>query len=270
MKKELLISEAQPIYQASALLPLLEQEAIALFSRTLCLPVLHFWRHRHSLLLGSRDAALPFMEEAAQAFSENGIAVAVRPFGGLAVLLDPGVLNVSLILPQPPSLDDTFLLFAHWLQQSLRDFGEVVIGQVEGAYCNGRFDLAIEGLKFAGIAQRRIQDVAIVSAFVNVVDTDAFEKREPLVHAFYRQAGRMDPAFAHLIPPLRKGTVGNLYKEASLPVEQAVASVTEKLKQHAALLSNRAMPCPTLSSDYYRQALQRFMQRQQLKEWIAR
>lgn len=261
------MSQARTLYQTSVLLPLLEQEAIALYSRTLHLPVLHFWRHDRALLLGSRDVTLPQVEQAIMGLAHQKVRVAVRPFGGLAVALDSGVVNISLVLPDPPSLDHTFLLFSEWLREVCSDYGNVTIGEVEGAYCPGRFDLAIDDVKFAGIAQRRIQDVAIVSAFVNVVD--AGMRREELVSMFYRTAvahNQLSPAF---IPVLERGKVGNLHKEVQSSVEASVHHWVTHIINHMGSQGLRVFPCPETPLEYYRQAYQRLIGRLHLEEWTT-
>lgn len=174
-------------YLGDALLPLIHQEALMLQSRESLAPGLHFWRHRKALLLGSRDLVLPGQNEALQWVRAQGIASAVRPFGGQAVLLDCGVQNVTLITPdEGRSLDATFTSLATLLAAACAPVANVEVGEVSGSYCPGRFDLSIDGRKVAGIAQRRLSGVVAVSAFVNV---RASVSREDIVARYYGLAG---------------------------------------------------------------------------------
>jgi lipoate-protein ligase A len=47
-----------------------------------------------------RDAKLPYAREAKKWLENHGYTVIVRNSGGTAVLLDEGILNVSLIFPE--------------------------------------------------------------------------------------------------------------------------------------------------------------------------
>lgn len=266
-KNGIFLSQARPVYQASALLPFIEQEAMSLYSRAVGIPILHFWRHEHALLLGSRDATLPGVKEVALDLTKQGIAVAVRPFGGLAVALDLGVVNVSMIIPYPLNLDETFWMFAKWLQESCMQEGNVTIGEVDGAYCPGRFDLAIHGVKFAGIAQRRIQDVAIVSAFVNVVHTG--NDREGLVETFYRKAIYTQKEWPQFVPTIVRGKVGDLFIERSLDQQYLVNQWMDVVVEHIENEAMRSIILPPIDECYYQEAYKRLIKRLRLQEWIV-
>lgn len=173
-------------YLGDALLPLIHQEALMLQSRESLTPGLHFWRHRKALLLGSRDLVLPGQQKALEWALAQGFAVAVRPFGGQAVLLDGGVQNVTLITTdEGHSLDATFSSLAALLVEACTPLATLDVGEVSGSYCPGRFDLSIGGRKIAGLAQRRLSGVVAVSAFVNV---RASVSREETVACYYAVA----------------------------------------------------------------------------------
>lgn len=48
-------------------------------------------------MLGIQDTRLPFLEDGVKLLEDEGYRVIVRNSGGLAVVLDEGVLNISLI-----------------------------------------------------------------------------------------------------------------------------------------------------------------------------
>lgn len=199
------IAPLRPVFSGSLLDPFVEQEALALACRRTRIPGALAWRHARALLLGSRDAALPNAERAAVLVCGEGYTVSVRPFGGLAVPADGGVAHLSLILPGERTLDQAFSIFSDLLAESLSAFADIKAGEVEGGYCPGRFDLAAGGKKIAGVAQRRIAGVSVVSAFVNVLpDPD----RELVVERWYRLARGPGPGIG--VPRLRRGAVGDL------------------------------------------------------------
>ena len=84
----------------------------------------------------------------------------MRNSGGLAVVLDEGVLNVSIILPEAKYLIDiptgyeVMLAFVELLFPEAD--GKIEAYEIIGSYCPGSYDLSIDGKKFAGISQRKI------------------------------------------------------------------------------------------------------------------
>ncbi len=63
-------------------------------------PTLRAWVHPPTLVLGIQDTKLPNLEAGLQYLQENDYNRIVRNSGGLAVALDEGVLNISIIFPQ--------------------------------------------------------------------------------------------------------------------------------------------------------------------------
>ncbi|MEK0313448.1 lipoate--protein ligase family protein [Cohnella sp. 56] len=153
--------------------------------------ICHLWRHPRAFVMGLRDSRLPHAREAAGWLAGQGIGVAVRNSGGAAVPLDPGVVNLSLILPKGQAEDmayrDDFERMYDLIRQAVRRIGgEAAKGEIVGSYCPGDFDLSIAGRKFCGIAQRRQVKAYIVQAFV-IAEGDG-AARAGLVREFYRIA----------------------------------------------------------------------------------
>ncbi|MCG0238481.1 MAG: biotin--protein ligase [Firmicutes bacterium] len=163
-------------------------------------PTVRLWRHRGALALGHRDTRLPGWREAADRIAARGYAVAVRPSGGLAVPLDPGVLNIGLFYPDPTgAVDPGFRAMHRLLAACLRSLGlQPRVGEVPGGYCPGRSDVSVGGRKVAGVAQRRTRGGAGVVAFLLVEGEGAARGR--LAAEFYRLAARagdaLEPAAA--------------------------------------------------------------------------
>ncbi len=168
--------------------------------------VVHIWRHDRAFVLGLRDRRLAFAKEAMGELQSQGYSVAVRNSGGAAVPLDPGVVNLSLIVPKlPGTLDykDDFNFMAGLISATVADLSDAraASGEVAGAYCPGEFDLSIGGRKFCGIAQRRQLGGMIIQAFVNV-EGSGMERAERVAR-FYQTAsgGETDAAGSLFIQP---------------------------------------------------------------------
>ncbi|SFF41386.1 octanoyl-[GcvH]:protein N-octanoyltransferase [Paenibacillus algorifonticola] len=165
--------------------------------------ICHIWRHERAFILGLRDSRLPLAGDASRWLESLGYKAAVRNSGGAAVPLDPGVVNISLILPKANTLDfhfhQDFELMYSLIRSALAGAGVPVDkGEIAGAYCPGDFDLSIDGFKFCGIAQRRQAHAYIVQAFV--VAEGAGQERAALVRSFYeRAAGGAEPGAHPLV-----------------------------------------------------------------------
>jgi lipoate-protein ligase A len=89
-------------------------------------------------------------------------------------------LNISVVLPlRGPhylSIEAGYLLWIAVLGSALREaFGVPVdVGPVNGAFCSGRFDVAVAGRKLAGIAQARRNGSVLIHGTV-LVDVDRVE-----------------------------------------------------------------------------------------------
>src|SRR5699024_9270265 len=135
---------------------------------------------------GIPDARLPHVEEGVQDLAKKGYHVIVRNSGGLAVPLDRGVLNLSLVVPdiQHLSIHDCYEAMVRFVQYMLRDLTEEIEAfEVVGSYCPGDYDLSIRGKKFAGISQRRVKDGAAVQIYLDVFGDS--KRRASFVRDFY-------------------------------------------------------------------------------------
>ncbi|WP_317970214.1 lipoate--protein ligase family protein [Paenibacillus sp. CCS19] len=151
-------------------------------------PIIHLWRHPSAFILGQRDNRLPHVETARRQLEALRYHTAVRNSGGAAVPLDPGVVNVSLIVPIGNAagmrFNHDFERMYELISLALSFTGcRVDKGEIAGAYCPGDYDLSIDGRKFCGIAQRRQAKALIVQAFV--VAEGSGSERAALVRAFY-------------------------------------------------------------------------------------
>ncbi|MBO1912887.1 lipoate--protein ligase family protein, partial [Microvirga sp. 3-52] len=107
--------------------------------------------------------------------------------GGLAVVLDEGVLNISMILSeQNTSIDistgyEIMLEFVKLLFPEAE--GRIQAYEIVGSYCPGSYDLSIDGLKFAGISQRRLRQGIAVQVYLCIEGSGA--ERAELIRELY-------------------------------------------------------------------------------------
>ncbi|WP_373894011.1 biotin/lipoate A/B protein ligase family protein [Virgibacillus sp. CBA3643] len=154
-------------------------------------PAIRLWVHPDTIVLGIPDARLPYIEDGVKLLNERGYHVVVRNSGGLAVALDDGVLNISLILPgvKHISIYDCYEAMVSFVKYMLRDVtNEIEAYEIVGSYCPGDYDLSIHGRKFAGISQRRVKDGAAIQIYLDV-EGNNFE-RAALIRKFYALSKR--------------------------------------------------------------------------------
>jgi octanoyl-[GcvH]:protein N-octanoyltransferase len=145
------------------------------------------WVHHQTIVLGIQDTKLPYLQQGIQFLKEQGYNVIVRNSGGLAVVLDEGVLNISLILRETEKGIDINLGYdAMWdlIKEMLKDYNVTIEAkEIVGSYCPGSYDLSINDKKFAGISQRRIRGGIAVQIYLCA--TGSGSQRAALVRDFY-------------------------------------------------------------------------------------
>lgn len=148
------------------------------------------WVHHNTIVLGIQDTRLPFLQEGVSFLQGQGWNVIVRNSGGLAVVLDEGVLNISLILREADKSIDINLGYDAMLgliQEMLHEYNAVIEArEIVGSYCPGSYDLSIDGKKFAGISQRRIRGGIAVQIYLCATGNGS--NRAALIRDFYQLA----------------------------------------------------------------------------------
>ena len=193
------------------------------------LPVAHIWRHPDAFVAGLRDRRLPRAVDAMNGIRARGTAVCVRPSGGAAVPLNPGVVNVSLILPNPGhaiNIHDDFREMASIIAESLNPWStQAQTGEVQGAFCPGDYDVSVGGLKFCGIAQRRQAKAYIITAFI-IVEGQGIGWLLRYVNSMTRPRG-----IAEGYPEVKPGTMASLQELTGVPSTAAyTASLVRTLR----------------------------------------
>lgn len=159
-------------------------------------PTARAWVHTNTMVLGIQDTKLLELEKGIQFLRDRNYNVIVRNSGGLAVALDEGVLNISLILPDEEKgidINRGYDAMFDLIKRMFSDFGVTIeAGEIVGSYCPGSYDLSIDGKKFAGISQRRIRKGVAVQIYLCV--TGSGQERAALVREFYEQANYSAPS----------------------------------------------------------------------------
>ncbi|BAS26942.1 lipoate--protein ligase family protein [Limnochorda pilosa] len=153
--------------------------------------VARVWLNGPSLVLG-RFEARRLQRRGGLPADFQGAPVLVRASGGSAVPHGPDELNVTLCYPVPhvPAAPEPgYRLLLKGLQQALRRAYGVEAGEgaVPGSFCDGRFNLVVEGRKLAGTAQAQRRGAVLVHATLMVSGRGVDRLRQ--VAAFYEAAG---------------------------------------------------------------------------------
>lgn len=164
--------------------------------------LMHFYPlPEDTILLGAKDKRLANFSEASQFLSDKGYRLSVRPHGGLAVVVDPGVLNFALVSDNryfPLSIDAAYEQMVQLVGLTLARYHLTVESyEIVDSYCPGRYDLVVNGLKIGGIAQRRFKTGITCAAYISV-NGDQTHRAE-LIRSFY-QIGQADDTYPNVNP----------------------------------------------------------------------
>ena len=205
-------------------------------------PTMRTWVHPKTVVLGIPDARVPFLDEGVQFLKKEGYHVMVRNSGGLAVALDEGVLNLSLILPDVKhlSIHDCYEAMVSFIQYMLKDVtDDIKAFEIVGSYCPGDYDLSINNQKFAGISQRRIKDGAAIQIYLDVEGNS--KQRAQLIRRFYDKSVKDEETrftYPH-VKPSKMASLSSLL-DLELTVSDMKTRVLSTLKELNAdvILSN--------------------------------
>lgn len=182
-------------------------------------PLLHFWQLEKTMILGMKDTRVPHLKAGVTTLQQAGYPPVVRSAGGLGVISDPAILNISLIIPR--NMQTTDSAYEKMFQLTQHAFPELLIttGEVFDSYCPGTYDLSCAGKKIAGIAQRKIKDGIAIMMYLSVSGPQ--KERGQVVKDFYR-ASLAEKFGQDGYPPVNPDsmtTVGSVMKN-NLTIEQ--------------------------------------------------
>jgi lipoate-protein ligase A len=120
------------------------------------------WRPSdRALVMPRRMSRLPGFVEASETLADSGWPVLLRESGGEPVPQSAATVNIALVYVQPADDADRDRIEMAYrrLCQPILDVltglgGAASLGEVEGAFCDGRFNVNLEGRKMVGTAQR--------------------------------------------------------------------------------------------------------------------
>ena len=227
-------------------------------------PFVHFWTLEDIIILGMTDTKVPFLEEGLDRLRSHGFTPIVRQAGGLAVVSNEGILNISLLFKneQMPTINQAYEWMQQLIQQSFPEstsLGGINAFEVSDSYCPGDYDLSIQGRKIAGIAQRRLKDVVCVSIYLSVFGDQHY--RGQVVRDFYDHAIQGQETKWHF-PTVNADSMWNIGDALglSLTIEEVQIRVLQALTQMGCSLEETKIDF-TLTPEFQK-ALERFIQRQ--------
>lgn len=121
-----------------------------------------FWQPTdHALVMPRRLSRLEHFDTACAELAASGWPVLLRETGGEPVPQSPATVNVALVYVAPRSegdqnrLEIAYRRLCDPLCAALDGYGGVSsLGEVEGAFCDGRYNVNLDGRKWVGTAQR--------------------------------------------------------------------------------------------------------------------
>lgn len=199
-------------------------------------PTIRTWVHDASVVLGIQDHRLPFVHAGMDLLKERGYAPIVRNSGGLAVVLDPGVLNISIVLSEQEGQIDInagYDIMVELIRQLFPQVAEKIEAyEIIGSYCPGSYDLSIDGKKFAGISQRRLRQGIAVQIYLSIEGSGS--DRAKLIRDFY-DISLQNEQTKFQYPKVRPEVMASLSELTGeeLTVSQTVQNLQHLLYQHS-------------------------------------
>ncbi|QBF28793.1 lipoate--protein ligase family protein [Pseudomonas tructae] len=156
---------------------------------------LMFWRPTdHALVMPRRMSRLDGFEAACAELAIAGWPVLLRETGGEPVPQSSAVINIALVYVAPKSegdhgrIENAYERLCLPLCEVLREWGGLAsVGEIEGAFCDGRYNVNLNGRKLVGTAQRWRQGLGGKRAVVLVHGALLLDnERESMVAAVNR------------------------------------------------------------------------------------
>ncbi|MFT4417000.1 biotin/lipoate A/B protein ligase family protein [Fredinandcohnia humi] len=194
------------------------------------------WVHHQTIVLGIQDTKLPYLQHGVNLLESHGYRVIVRNSGGLAVVLDEGVLNISLIFHETEKgIDinrgyDTMLELIRKMLQGYQV--DIEAREIVGSYCPGSYDLSINGQKFAGISQRRLRNGVAVQIYLGV--TGSGSQRAEVIKEFYEAALKGEQT-KFVYPTIKPETMASLAEliDKDITVQTVLLHLLQTLKNES-------------------------------------
>ena len=192
------------------------------------------WVHDNTVVLGIQDHRLPHVQEGIQLLNERGYQAIVRNSGGLAVVLDSGVLNISIVLSEQQgaiNINEGYDVMVDFIKLLFPEACDKIGAyEIIGSYCPGSYDLSIGGRKFAGISQRRLRQGIAVQIYLCIEGSGS--ERAKLVKDFY-DSSLKDEETKFVFPKIQPEVMASLSELLghSLTVQDTVFRIQALLNQ---------------------------------------
>lgn len=199
-------------------------------------PTIRTWVHEASVVLGIQDHRLPYVQQGMELLESRGYHPIVRNSGGLAVVLDEGILNISIVLSEQKeslSINDGYDVMVDLVKGLFPEVAEKIEAyEIVGSYCPGSYDLSIDGKKFAGISQRRLRQGVAVQIYLCIEGSGS--QRAALIRDFYEASLQQEEtkfAYPQIVPEVM-ASLSELI-DPHLTVEAVVIRLQQLLNQSA-------------------------------------
>ncbi|MDH6364775.1 octanoyl-[GcvH]:protein N-octanoyltransferase [Enterococcus sp. PF1-24] len=206
---------------------------------------LHFWQLPQTFILGMKDTRVPNFTAGLAYLKKENIQPLIRNSGGLGVIADAGILNISLILPTDSakklSIEVAYQLMVAVVKQAFS--AEIIPQLVADSYCPGSYDLTLQQLKFAGLAQRRLKNGVAIMIYLSLSGPQ--QQRGLLVKNFYQETLK-EQFGADGYPAVNPASMANLSE--LLAKEITVASAKDSLMTAAMQLLATTSQATTLAN----------------------
>ena len=121
-----------------------------------------FWQPTdRALVMPKRLARLPGFESASVELAASGWPILMRETGGEPVQQSASTVNIALVYAPPRSegdqgrIETAYRRLCQPICDLLTELGGIAsLGEIEGAFCDGRFNVNLNGRKLVGTAQR--------------------------------------------------------------------------------------------------------------------
>jgi lipoate-protein ligase A len=200
-----------------------------------------FWQPSdRALVVPRRFTRLENSERACAELAASGWPVLLRETGGEPVPQSPATVNVALVYPAPRSegdqqrLEIAYRRLCDPLCAALTAYGgEAGVGEVEGAFCDGRYNVNLNGRKWVGTAQRWRQGLSgtrpVVLVHGAILMDDERAAMVDAVNRFNQQVGiaQVCRASSHIAVHERFAAT-DLFSRLSTDYRQILAQVAAK------------------------------------------
>ncbi|MEI5995600.1 lipoate--protein ligase family protein [Candidatus Enterococcus mansonii] len=246
-------------------LPFALTDTLTTFSGINQQTIIHFWQLDHAMILGMKDTRVTDLANGLTSLEHDGYNVVIRNAGGLGVIADEGILNVSLILPNPSnkklSIDEAYTFMWHWMKQAFEDSSHIISAfEIKESYCPGTFDLSIDGKKFAGIAQRRVKDGTAVMIYLSINGDQ--QQRGESVRRFY-QASLHEEFGKNGYPPVNPAVMANLQDllQRPLTVTEVKKRLVDVLLENTSIVMDEQTVPTLMTSEWFTAEIEKQMQK---------